>query len=196
MYWSMSLKPSAAIVNDFNNHDFLSCLWILSPCYIMSSFLWLCAFLLLSCFSPRRCWLLPVWLFSLTVDCVYSVFATSPSKAIFAPLLMIAVKDAKLFLMFSSNRFIPFNLCAFSFNIWQTCLQHAHETKCPLGGTTDKVEMASVAWKGSGRWINGFYLWKKINFFKFDWRCGRYMVSEHFYQCQTKMWHHICLWCA
>lgn len=159
----------------------------------MSSFLWICAFLLLSCFSPRCCWLLPVWLFSLTVYCVYSVFATSPIKAIFASLLMVTIKDAKLFLMFSSNRFIPFNLGAFSFKLGQTCLQHAHETKCPLGGATDKVEIASVAWKGSGRWIGGFYLLKKkVNFVNFNWRCGLYMVSEHFYQCQTKVCRHIC----
>ena len=62
---------------------------------------------------------------------------------------MIAVKDAKLFDVQLQPFYFFLNLCAFLFK--QTCLQHAHETICPLGGTTDKVAIASVAWKGSGR---------------------------------------------
>lgn len=30
------------------------------------------------------------------------------------------------------------------------------------------------------------------NFVQFNW-CGPFMVSQHFYQCQTKMWHHVSL---
>lgn len=120
------------------------------------SFLWICAFLLLSCFSPRCRWLLPVCFLLLCT--LYSGFAASPIRAIFAPLSYgHYLRMQNCFWCSAPTVLFLLTFCAFSFTLEQTCLQHAHETECPLGDSTDKVEIASAAWKGWGRWSSGFY---------------------------------------